>query len=333
AISSAVLVAVLGINVSAEEVVGFDYAPAGGNFVRYDFTAEDGATGTLTYTKDEDGKLYFSSYTIDAPAPESPKDFPNYKDPDKGYWESDIEQGFAEYFAGVQENNENRLFEAIVVKFDVSFDPPIDDVIRIEGGKCYVADLEAMTVHYVGFYCIYESIELEDAEPDDVCEYTAEDGAKFYLYFSKESGEYSGCVSEEGEMDFAIDNVSGTVTFFDVETGYKLYSDPNDIPLAENEVLVDVDFEKDVFVSDHIICAVSGKKFYVVTLDGMNSKVRYMGHSAEYSYREYGNSPSAPNSDFSDGATTAPKTGNGGGYLNIMLAAAGLAVLAKRAKK
>lgn len=74
------------------------------------------------------------------------------------------------------------------------------------------------------------------------------------------------------------------------------------------------------------------QEFYVVTIDGINSKVRYMGHSAEYSYREYGSQEIDTNSNFLDGETTSPKTGNSGGYLSIMLAAAGLAVLAKRIK-
>lgn len=332
AVSSALLVVTLCTSVIAEEVVGFDYAPAGENFVHYDFTAEDGATGTLTYTKDGDDKLYFSSYKIDAPAPESPDDFPNYKDPDKGYRDFDGDEDFFNYFEEVRENSENKLFEAIIAKFNVEFDPPINDVLRIEGGKCYIADLETMTVHYVGFYCIYEAIDLDDAEPDNVYEYTAEDSAKFYLYFNKESGEYSGCVSEIVDFDYAIDNINGTVTLLDVDTGYKLYSDPDDIPLAENEILVDVDFEYTVDVSEYLICVVSGKKFYVVTIDGINSKVRYMGHSAEYSYREYGSQEIDTNSNFLDGETTSPKTGNSGGYLSIMLAAAGLAVLAKRIK-
>lgn len=334
-LSSALLVAALCTSVSAEEVVGFDYAPAGDNFVYYDFTAEDGATGTLTYTKDEEGNLYFSSYEIDAPTPESPVDFPDFKEPDKGYQQFDGNQDFIEYFeTNVQKSGENKLFEAIIVELDVRYDPPLSDgTFSMECSKYYIADLENKTVNYVGFYCISEAIVTETANPDNVCEYTAEDGAKFYLYFNKESGEYSGCVSEVVDFDYAIDNINGTVTLLDVDTGYKLYSDPDDIPLAENEILVDVDFEYTVDVSEHLICVVSGKKFYVVTIDGINSKVRYMGHSAEYSYREYGNQEIDPNSNFSDGETTSPKTGNGGGYLKIMLAAAGLAVLAKFAKK
>lgn len=77
AVFSAVIIAVLSVNVSAEKVVGFDYAPAGENFVYYDFTAEDGAVGKLIFTKDGDGNLLYSSYEIDSPAPKSPEDFPD----------------------------------------------------------------------------------------------------------------------------------------------------------------------------------------------------------------------------------------------------------------
>lgn len=102
---------------------------------------------------------------------------------------------------------------------------------------------------------------------------------------------------------------------------------------------MDVAFKYNVSVSEHLLCDVRGKKFYVVTVDGMNSKVRYMGHSAEYRYISLSGSyedtfplAGTGSSQQAEVATTSPKTGNGGEYLKIMLAAAGLAVLAKRAK-
>lgn len=328
ALSSALLVATLCMGVSAEEVVGFDYAPAGGNYVHYDFTAEDGATGTLTFTKDEDGKLWFSSYQIDIPVPKSPEDVhQNF------FNDSDFGDYLNEFAAKNGKTPYPPYYTSISADFEVKFDPPLSDgMVSMSGSKCYIVDFETMTVSYAGTYCIYEEIVSDYEETDNVCEYTAEDGAKFYLYFNKKGG-YSGCEFEVVDFDYAIDNINGTVTLLDVDTGYKLYSDPDDIPLAENDVLADVDFEYTVEVSEQLICVVSGKKFYVVTVDGINSKVRYMGHSAEYSYREKGSSAIDPNSDFSDGKTTSPKTGNSGGYLNIMFAAAGLAVLAKCAKK
>lgn len=327
-------VLVMSVNVSAEKVVGFDYAPAGGNFVYYDFTAEDGAAGTLKFTKDGNGDLYFSSYEIDAPAPESPVDFPEFKEPDKGYRQFGGNDDFFSYFEEVRESSENGLFEAIVVKFDLSFDPPLSDgTFSMDCAKYYIADLESKTVRYAGSYCLSEAIVPETEEAYNVCERRAEDGAKFYLYFNKKSGGYSGCEAETVYFDYAVDNINGTVTLLDVDTGYKLYSDPDDIPLGDNDILVEVDFEQEAEVSGRILCVVSGKRFYVVTVDGINSTVRYMGHSAEYSYREYGNSAIDPNSDLSDGETASPDTGNGNSFFAVMLAAAGMAFLAKYAKK
>lgn len=340
-ISSALLVATLCTSVSAEEVVGFDYAPAGDNFVNYDFTADDGATGTLTFTKDEDGNLLFSSYKIDISVPENPEDFP---DGDYQYFmsDSDFYDYLNEFAAKNGKTPRPPYYTGIVADFEVEFDQPLsDDTVSMSGGKCYIVDFETMTVSYAGAYCIYGGGIVSDYEESyNVYEYTAEDGAKFYLYFSKESGEYKGCLNDEAEFDYAIDNVNETVTLLDVDTGCKLYSDPDMIPLEDNDVLVDVDFEYTVDVSDHLICVVSGRKFYVVTVDGMNSKVRYMGHSAEYKYISLSGSyddtfPSegTGSSQQAEVAAASPKTGNGGGYLKIMLAAAGLAVLAKFAKK
>lgn len=131
---------------------------------------------------------------------------------------------------------------------------------------------------------VYEAGEY--VEPDDVYECTAEDGSKFYLYFDKESGEYDGYEAEYGEFDYAIDNINQTVTFLEVETGYALYSDPAEIPLAEGEILVELPFERHIEITDMLLCVVSGTKYYVVTVGGADSKVRYMGHSAEYRYIE-----------------------------------------------
>ena len=327
---------VMSVNVSAEENDGRDY-------VYRDLIAEDGAIIHICYSADENGELWFSSGTIDAPVPKDPDDFLNNADPDGDYQVFMSGEDFIDYIEelpDIKNTGRDIRYVSKIAEFDVEFDPPINDVTRIYGGKCYIADLEKMTAHYVGYYLVWEEIAVKYEEPNDVYEYTAEDGAKFYLYFSKESGEYNGCLSDEAEFDYAIDNINGTVTILDVDTGYKLYSDPDDIPLAENEVLLDIDFEKDVEVSDHLICVVSGKKFYVVTVDGINSTVRYMGHSAEYRYISLSvsyddTSPVGGTGSFQqpDGATASPKTGNGGEYLKIMLAAAGLAVLAKFAKK
>lgn len=227
-ISSALLVATLCTSVSAEEVVGFDYAPAGGNYVYYDFTADDGATGTLTFTKDEDGNLLFSSYKIDITVPENPEDIQQSFFSDYDFW--DYLNDFAEKNG---KTPRPPYYTGITADFEVKFDPPLSDgMVSMSGSKCYIVDFETMTVSYAGAYCIYEEIVSDYEESDNVYEYTAEDGVKFYLYFNKESGEYSGCSSNVVDFDYAIDNINGTVTILDVDTGYKLYSDPDDIPLA-----------------------------------------------------------------------------------------------------
>lgn len=340
AVSSAVLAALLGTSVSAEEAAGFDYAPAGDNFVYYDFTAEDGAAGTLTYTEDGDGKLYFSSCKIDSPDPENSEDFPNYTDPDGGY---KVFAGDSEFFNYVDELSErdgkNLNYVGIVSKFDVDFDPPSHSVISMSGSKCYIADVEAMTVSYAGYYAEFANIAAEYPENDTFyCECRAEDGQVFVLYFDSVGENYTGYETaldcyDPLPFNYVIDNINGTVTLLDIDTGYELYSDKDGIPLAENEILTAIDFVGRVDVNEDIRCCIKGQSFYVITLNGMNSTVRYMGHSAEYSYQEKVRQETDPNSDFSDGETISPKTGNSGGYFNIMLAAAVMAVLAKYIKK
>lgn len=343
AVSSALLVAALCTSVTAEEVVGFDYAPAGGNYVYYDFTADDGATGTLTFTKDEDGNLLFSSYKIDAPVPKNLKDFPD------GYSCFMDDFDFWDYLYEFAEKNGKDPYlpncTGIVAKFNVDFDPPLSDgTLSMSGGKCYIADLETMTVSYVGYFCEYtEDLSENDADNAVYCEYRAEDGTWFGLHFAPlENGEleFTGCESEDPlNVGYAYSTdensriIISSIAVEEVDTGYTLYSDPDMIPLAANEVLVSTDVEQYVEDGSGRLAAVLNiKKYFVITVDGMNSTVRYAGCSYN-AVDMYPYSEPSPDSNWSDGETTSPNTGNGSRYLNIMLAAAGLAVLAKRAKK
>ena len=97
AVSSAVLVAVFGINVSAEKVVGFDYAPAGGNIANYEFIADDGTEGWLYFTVDDDGNIWFSSYDIGLLIPQDPNDVHNCMNFDGDYQEFTSSQDFFDY--------------------------------------------------------------------------------------------------------------------------------------------------------------------------------------------------------------------------------------------
>ncbi|MDE6710031.1 MAG: hypothetical protein K2J76_06040 [Oscillospiraceae bacterium] len=350
AVSSALLVAALCTSVSAENVIGFDYAPAGDNFKYYDFTAEDGAEGTLVYTADNDGNLYFSSYKIDAPAPESPEDFPNYTDPDGGYKEFTDDSEFFNYLDELSEKDGKNLnYVGIVSKFDVSFNPILSDgTFSMYGGKCYIADIEAMTVSYVGYYAEFmdsPSYNCVIWYNEKYCECTAEDGSKITIMFNAlDNGglEYVGCeISAAPIDDYAYSTDSDTsqiiissVTVGEIDTGYTLYSDPDMIPLAVNEVLAEAEVECYVDDGSEFPPAViEMKKYFVITLNGMNSTARYAGSSYEVMAIAPEFWQPDPASDFLDGETTSPKTGNGGGYMNIMLAAAGLAVIAKLAKK
>lgn len=347
ALFSAVIIAVLSVNVSAEKVVGFDYAPAGDDFVYYDFTAEDGATGTLTYIKDDEGNLWFSSYKIDVPPPENPKDFPNYTAPDKDFQQFDDNTDFFEYFeTNFQKSNENKLFETIVSKFDVDFYPILSDgTFAMSGGKCYIADIENMTVNYVGYYAEYMDSPYYNCISeynDKYCECTAEDGSKINILFNAaENGglEYMGYEAEAAPFDFSYSKdensqvIISSITVGDIDTGYTLYSDPDMIPLAANEVLAEAETEQYVDEESEFPPAIiEMKKYFVITLNGMNSKVRYAGCS----YEVIAIAPEfwqSSDTDWSDSATTSPKTGNSGGYLSVMLAAAVIAVLAKRTEK
>lgn len=247
---------------------------------------------------------------------------------------------FFDYVDGLSEKDGKDLnYAGIISKFEVEFDPPINHVISMGGGKCYIADVENMTVSYAGYYVEYETVAEEYPENEMLhLECTAEDGETFVLYFDGNWENYSGyeialdCY-EPLPFNYVIDNINGIVTLLDIDTGYKLYSDKDDIPLAENEILAVIDFESGIDVSENIRCVVDGQSFYVITLNGADSTVRYMGHSAEYSYREYSSPVIDPNSNFSDGTTASPNTGNSGGYLSVMLAAAVIAVLAKRTEK
>lgn len=322
----------------SEELAGFDFAPAGGEYKYYDFTAEDGASGQLCFTVDDEGKLYFSSYKINAPEPKSSDDFPDAADSEGNYI---IFEDAEEFYDYVEKTKDELRYLPIVEKFDVSFDPPSNYVIRMYGGKCYIADLETKTVNYAGFYALNEEAASDYVEPQDVCEFTAEDGAKFYIYFDKDDGKYIGYEAEENvsNVDYAYSTdensriIISSIVVGEVDTGYTLYSNSAEIPLADNEVLAEIDVEQYVEDESGRLAAVLNiKKYYVITIDGMYSTVRYAGcsYSAVDMYSDF--EPS-PDSDWSDGATVSPKTGSGGNFFAVMLAAAGLAVLAKCAKK
>lgn len=344
AISSALFIAVLSVNVSAEKVVGFDYAPAGDDFVYYDFTADDGATGMLTFTKDGDGNLLFSSYEIKSPVPKSPEDFP-----DCGYPEFFDEQDFYDYVDGLSENDGGSLnYTGIIAKFNVDFDPPLSDgTFSMEGGKYYIVNFETMTVSYVGAYCEYTATlsgEEEEEYATAYCQCTAEDGIEFGLFFDHtENGglEYMGWETEEyvSEVDYAYSTdensrvIVSSIVVGEVDTGRPLYSDPDMIPLAANEVLAEVEVVQ--YVEDEAGQAAARlniKKYYVITVDGMNSTVHYAGFSYE-AVNMYPDFEPSADSNWLDGETTSPNTGNSDGYLSAMLAAAALAVLAKCTKK
>ena len=289
ALSSAVIAAAfLCTSVSAEEVVGFDYAPAGENFVHYDFTAEDGATGTLTYTEDEDGKLYFSFYEIDAPDPENSEDFLNYTDPDGGYkvFIGDLE--FFNYIDDLSEKDGKNLnYVGIVCKFDVDFDPPSHSVISMSGSKYYIADVEAMTVSYVGYYT--ESVDIAEEYPESdtfYSECTAEDGTKFRLNYDYDCWGAVDVDVEPAPIDYVIDHANKKVSIPDIDTGYPPY-DGGIVPTGDNEFAMSIEIDDVVKVSEQVTCYVKGERVYVI--DKLNGKARYVGYTAEYKYIEYDN--------------------------------------------
>ncbi|MBD5139399.1 MAG: hypothetical protein HDT24_08840 [Ruminococcus sp.] len=342
--------AALSLNVSAG-VVGFDYAPAGGNIANYEFTADDGTEGWLYFTIDDDGNIWFSSYDIGLLIPQDPNDVHNRMNFDGDYQEFTSSQDFFDYVDELEkENGESKYirYAGLVAEFDRKFDPPSDGIISMSGGRCYVADFENDTVSYAGYYVVYEEAAAEYPESDTVYrKCTAEDGSRFILYFdSLENGrvKYTGWEAEiapNGGYAYSTDENSEVIfssitpgIIDELESGQKLYSDPDMIPLAENEVLAEGEAEEYVEdVSGAVIASIKTKKYFVITVDGMDSTVRYAGCSYEIVRTAPEFEQPDPASDFSDGATASPNTGNGGGYLNIMLAAAGLAVLAKRAKK
>lgn len=339
ALFSAVLISVLSVNASAEKVVGYDYARAGDDFVYYDFTAEDGAVGRLIFTKDGDGNLLYSSYEIDAPAPKNPEDFP--ESDCQGFF--DVNE-FFDYVDGLSAGDTPR-YAGIFSKFEVEFDPPVNNVISMEGEKYYIADFETMTVSYAGYSAVYTEISDPTLDEEDyvTVEYTAEDGTSFTLYFDPEENgglKYSGSLSETPpnvDYSYSTDENSrviiSSIVIGEADAGRPLYSDPDMIPLEANEQLVVIDAEQ--YVEDEagwLAAVLNIKKYFVVTVDGMDSTVRYAGCSYEavdmYPYFE----PSYDNF-WTEGATTSPKTGNGGGWSSVMLAAAAIAVLAKRIEK
>lgn len=287
-ISSAMLLATLCTSVSAEEVVGFDYAPAGENFVNYDFTAEDGAAGTLTYTKDEDGNLYFSSYEIDAPTPESHEDFPNYTDSECDYHVFTDESEFFKYLDELSEKDGKNLnYVGIVSKFDVEFASPLNHVIAMGGGKCYIADVENMTVGYAGYYKEYTAVEEEYPENGTFyCECTAEDGTKFRLNYDYDCWGAVDVDVEPAPIDYVIDLASKRVSIPDIDTGYPPY-DGGIVPTGDNEFAMSVEIDDVVKVSEQVTCYVKGERVYVI--DKLNGKARYVGYTAEYKYIEYDN--------------------------------------------
>lgn len=288
AVSSTLLVATLCTSVSAEKVVGFDYAPAGDNFEYYEFTAEDGAEGTLVYTVDNDGKLYFSSYKIEAPEPESPEDFLNYTDPDGGYkvFIGDLE--FFNYIDNLSEKDGKNLnYVGIVCKFDVDFDPPSHSVISMSGSKYYIADVEAMTVSYAGYYT--ESVDIAAEYPESdmfYSECTAEDGTKFRLNFDYDCWGAVDVDVEPAPIDYVIDLAEKRVSIPDIDTGYPPY-DGGIVPTGDNEFAMSIEIDDIVKVSEHVTCYVKGERVYVI--DKLNAKARYVGYTAEYKYIEYDN--------------------------------------------
>ncbi len=115
----------------------------------FDVTAIDGSSGTVTV---KDGE---PSYDIDFTDPTSPEDFPRAADPMLENCDPDT---FYSYFDA---------------NYDDSYCFPIDygfscgnmeyPVISIEGDKYYVVDVKAQTVQYVGYNCISEEYDTDDA--------------------------------------------------------------------------------------------------------------------------------------------------------------------------
>lgn len=338
ALFSAVLISVLFVNVSAENVVGYDYAPAGDDFVYYDFTAEDGAVGKLIFTKDGDGNLLYSSYKIDAPTPKSPEDFPN-----SDYQVFFDENEFFDYVDGLS-SGDSPQYAGIVSKFEVEFDPPVNNVISMEGEKYYIADFETMTVSYAGYSIVCEEVAEEYPQGETLYrECTAEDGMKFGLFFDRtENGlEYAGWENEMkvSEVDYAYSTdensrvIISSIVVGEIDIGRPLYSDPDMIPLEANEQLAVIDAVQ--YIEDELgrtAALLNIKKYYVITVDGMDSTVRYAGCSYK-AVDMYTDFEPDDDSNWSEGATKSPNTGNSGGCLNTMLAAAAIAVLAKRTEK
>lgn len=335
--AAAAAIWIMSANVFAEESMS--------EFVYREIIADDGAKIELCLQEDENGALWCASSIVEAPQPKNPWDFP------EGDYEIFLSsQDFYDYMYKFETEHIGRHYTSAIAEFYVSFDPPLDFngiITQMDGGKCYIIDLDEMSAWLAGYYCAWEEMK-EDAEyPESemrYCEYVAEDGTKLALLFIlTENGglEYVGCEPEENvsNVDYAysVDENSrviiSSIVVGEVDTGYTLYSDPDMIPIADNEVLASIDVEQYVEDESGRLAAVLNiKKYYVITIDGMDSTVRYAGcsYSAVDMYSDF--EPS-PDSDWSDGATVSPKTGSGGNFFAVMLAAAGVAVLAKCAKK
>ncbi|MDE7302039.1 MAG: hypothetical protein K2N60_01825 [Oscillospiraceae bacterium] len=281
--------AALSLNVSAG-VVGFNYAPAGGNCANYEFTADDGTEGWLYFTVDDDGNIWFSSYDIGLRLPQDPNDVHNRMNFDGDYQEFTSSQDFFDYVDELEkENGETQYirYAGLVAEFDRKFDPPSDGIISMSGGRCYVADFENDTVSYVGYYVVYEEAAAEYPESDTFyCECTAEDGTKFRLNYDYDCWGAVDTDVEPAPIDYVIDHANKKVSIPDIDTGYPPY-DGGIVPTGDNEFAMSVEIDDVVKVSEQVTCYVKGERVYVI--DKLNGKARYVGYTAEYKYIEYDN--------------------------------------------
>lgn len=279
--------------------------------------ADDDALFLITYCRKPgmDGRGVYIGYKIDEAAiPADENDFPaqNGKGP---YFSSEYEAVNA-----VLEENEVLV---IAPRFRVDFPERDSGVISMEGVKFYIIDPYASRgsdiVRYAGAEVIFEEIvdpdepvtEMPDYElPRDEEVYVrAEDGTDGYLYIYSDGSAPGYVISHmqpENEYDFPeyLDGMGLNGNF---------YSNPDDIPLNEDEQLA---------VTNYVIVKEDGsriscQKYYVV--NSTERTLTYAGHSM-----------SAEQNNTEGGFTTAPATGNGSGYMAVGAVSLAAAMISRK---
>ncbi len=260
----------------------------------YKTETADGAVFSLYYSEDAEGRLVYDSYCItEVRVMESADEF-------LALGESCSSDDIS--LAG----SEMLIYEDFSCDFDET-----EGIIGIEGTKFYVIDKDAHTVRYAGAdYITEEIISSDENEMEyDTAEIKAEDGTSGHVYV------YDDYSDIGWEIGFADPADASDFPEYSGGSG-KYYSRSADIVLGENEELIEYEFS----FSDANGHVISGKKFYIITSDGINSSLRYAGHEITDDIIPQ-----------SDGASCAPETGSKS-VLPIM-AAASAAMAAARSRK